>query len=248
MDDKKLAVVDNIEIRKSDLDRIIEKYPVNKRIFFETEQGMNQLLEQKIAFMLMSRYAKEKEFDKTEDFGKKFEELTEQLLTQIVMAKMFAEINISKEDIKKSYKDNIEKFIEGKTVTARHILVEKEGDIIKIKKEIEDGEILFEDAAKKYSMCPSKEREGSLGIIKRGMMVTEFEEIAFNLELNVLSEPVKTQFGYHLIKVEEKTEPYTMSFQEVKDKIRDQLLAQKQQEKYEEHINELKKRYKVEII
>lgn len=248
MDDKILAIVDDIEIKESDLKRIIERYPVNKRIYFETEQGMNQLLEQKIGFMLMSRYAKEKKIHESEEFKRKVEELEEQLLTQIVMGKMFSEINITKEDIQKTYDGNKDKFVEGESVLAKHILVEKEEDIKRIREDILNGIISFEDAAKKYSICPSKEREGSLGIVKRGMMVQEFEDVAFNLNLNVISEPVKTQFGYHIIKVEEKTKPRIIEIEEVKDKLRDQLASEKQQEKYEEKMKELKERYKVKII
>lgn len=248
MEDKVLAVVDNIEIKESDLKRIIERYPVNKRIYFETEQGMKQLLEQKIGFMLMSRYAKEKEIDKGDEFSRKLEELKEQLLTQIIMGQMFSEINVTTEDIQKAYDDNKDKFIEGEGVVAKHILVEKEEDIKKIKQEIESGVISFEDAAKKYSICPSKEREGSLGLVKKGMMVQEFEDAAFKLDVDIISEPVKTQFGYHIIKVEEKTEPRVIEFSEVKDKLRDQLAVEKQQKKYEEKMNELKERYEVKII
>lgn len=248
MEDKVLAVVDSIKIKESDLKRIIERYPVNKRIYFETEQGMNQLLEQKIGFMLMSRYAKEKEIDKGDEFNRKLEELKEQLLTQIIMGEMFSEINISTEEIHKSYDENKDKFVEGETVSAKHILVDKEEDIKKIKDEIESSVISFEDAAKKYSICPSKEREGNLGIVKKGMMVKEFEDAAFNLDIGVVSEPVKTQFGYHLIKVEEKSELKIISFEEVKDKLREQIAIEKQQKKYEEKMKALKERYKVKII
>lgn len=248
MEDKVFAVVDNIKIKESDLKSIIERYPMNKRIYFETEQGMNQLLDQKIGFMLMSRYAKEKEIDKSEEYNRKLEELKEQLLTQIIMGKMFSEINITKDDIQKAYDDNKEKFLEGETVVVKHILVENEEDIKKIKNEIERGVISFEDAAKKYSICPSKDRGGNLGAVKKGMMVKEFEDAAFNLDIDVISEPIKTQFGYHLIKVEEKTEPRIISFEEVKDKLRDQIAAQKQQEKYEERIKELKERYEVKLL
>ena len=68
------------------------------------------------------------------------------------------------------------------------------------------NELTFEEAAVKYSTCPSKEEGGNLGSFGRGMMVPEFEEAAFNLDLNVVSEPVQTQFGYHLIKVEDKND------------------------------------------
>ena len=73
-----------------------------------------------------------------------------------------------------------------------------------LKSQIENGEITFEDAAKKYSKCPSKANGGDLGYFGRGMMVKEFETEAFNGKIGAVSNPVKTQFGWHLIKVVDK--------------------------------------------
>lgn len=85
-------------------------------------------------------------------------------------------------------------------VRASHILVEEESKANELKKEIEDG-AEFADVAKKNSKCPSGESGGDLGFFGKGTMVKEFEEAAFSLEVGEVSEPVKTQFGYHLILV-----------------------------------------------
>ncbi len=86
-------------------------------------------------------------------------------------------------------------------VRASHILVNSQDQALRLKKEIEAGNITFEDAAKKYSTCPSGANGGDLGYFGRGQMVKEFETSAFSLPVNKVSDPVKTQFGYHLIKV-----------------------------------------------
>ena len=86
-------------------------------------------------------------------------------------------------------------------VKASHILVGTKAEAEKLKQEIENGDITFEDAAKKYSTCPSGKNGGDLGYFGRNMMVKEFEDAAFTLPLGKVSEPVQTQFGYHLIKV-----------------------------------------------
>ena len=78
------------------------------------------------------------------------------------------------------------------------------------------------------------------------MMVPEFEEAAFNLELGVVSAPVKTQFGYHLILVEKKNEPKEKSFDEVKDMVANQLMQQAQQKKYVDMVLELESKYGVD--
>ena len=87
------------------------------------------------------------------------------------------------------------------SVKASHILVATEEEALKLKSEIESNKITFEDAAAKYSKCPSGRNGGDLGFFGRGQMVKPFEDAAFSLPVGEISAPVKTQFGYHLIKV-----------------------------------------------
>ena len=85
-------------------------------------------------------------------------------------------------------------------ITASHILVEKQSQALKIIDELKGG-AKFEDLAKKYSTCPSGKRGGDLGAFGRGQMVKPFETAAFELNVgDVTKEPIKTQFGYHIIK------------------------------------------------
>ncbi len=86
-------------------------------------------------------------------------------------------------------------------VCASHILVDTEEEANKILQSIQAHEISFEDAAKKFSKCPSRENGGDLGFFGRGVMVKEFEDVAFSAEEGEVSAPVQTQFGWHLIKV-----------------------------------------------
>ena len=87
---------------------------------------------------------------------------------------------------------------------ARHILVDSEDAARNLKSEIEGG-AAFDDLARQHSSCPSGQQGGSLGEFSKGQMVPEFDEVVFSdLPLNEVSEPVQTQFGYHLIVVEER--------------------------------------------
>ena len=88
-------------------------------------------------------------------------------------------------------------------VKASHILVETEQEAINLKEEILSG-TAFEDIAAEYSLCPSGARGGDLGFFGRGQMVGEFEKAAFGLNVGELSEPVRTNFGWHLIVVTDK--------------------------------------------
>ena len=89
------------------------------------------------------------------------------------------------------------------SVKASHILVDSKAEAESIKSKIDNGES-FETMAKKYSKCPSGKSGGDLGYFERGQMVPEFEASAFNLPVGKVSAPVKTQFGWHLIKVYDK--------------------------------------------
>jgi peptidyl-prolyl cis-trans isomerase C len=84
-------------------------------------------------------------------------------------------------------------------ITALHILVDQEFEAQDLVKKLEDGKT-FEELAKDFSKCPSGKEGGSLGQFGKGMMVAEFEKAAFALDVDEVSGPVKTQFGYHLIK------------------------------------------------
>lgn len=86
-------------------------------------------------------------------------------------------------------------------VRASHILVKSLEQANKIKEMIEKGEKDFDLAAAEYSLCPSGARGGDLGFFGKGAMVKPFEEAAFSLEKGKVSDPVQTQFGYHLILV-----------------------------------------------
>lgn len=85
-------------------------------------------------------------------------------------------------------------------IKASHILVETEEEAIALKEEILSGKA-FEDVAAEHSSCPSGARGGDLGFFGRGQMVREFEEAAFSLKVGEISDPVRTNFGWHLILV-----------------------------------------------
>jgi peptidyl-prolyl cis-trans isomerase C len=88
-------------------------------------------------------------------------------------------------------------------IRASHILVEDESTAKKLHADIQAGAD-FAKAAKKHSICPSSEAGGDLGFFGKGQMVKEFEDAAFSLPVGVVSKPVKTEFGYHLILVTSK--------------------------------------------
>ena len=245
MENKVLAVISGSEITEKDLNAIIMRYPEEQRAMFSSEMGKKQLLEQMISFELMNKLGKEMKLDETEEYKASLAQVEKDLLTQMTINKVLSEVTVTDEDAKKYYKENKTQFDQPATVSAKHILVDNEELCSEVKERIENGELSFEDAAKEYSTCPSNAQGGSLGVFGRGMMVPEFEDAAFELELEKISEPVKTQFGYHLIKVDTKNEAKAASFDEVKNKIVQQLIQKNQEKKYMDVMKELENKYEV---
>ena len=89
--------------------------------------------------------------------------------------------------------------------SARHLLVETEDQCNDIKKQIEEGAD-FAEMAKQFSSCPSKAQGGDLGNFGPGQMVPEFDKVVFSAPINTVQGPVKTQFGYHLLEVTNRTD------------------------------------------
>ena len=154
-----------------------------------------------------------------------------------------ARIFATEEEIKEYYEANKSKYSKGASVHAKHILVDNEEKCTELLNAITSGEKVFEDVAKESSSCPSGANGGDLGEFGRGQMVKEFEDAAFAAEVGHIVGPVKTQFGYHLIKVEDKKEAGESNLEEVKDQIRAELSQKKQEEAYRAKVDELKKKY-----
>lgn len=244
MENKVLAKVNGREIKESDLNMLMQSLG-QRAMQFASEEGKKQLLDELISQELLYAEAIDNNLNEDAQFIKAVEDMKANLLKQFAMNQLMQGIAVSEEEVKEYYEANKEMFKAPEMVRASHILVQTEEEIKEIAEKIEGG-ASFEDMAKESSKCPSGNNGGDLGEFSRGKMVPEFEEAAFTLEIGKVSEPVKTQFGYHLIKVTEKKEAATQEFEAVKANITNQLTAMKQQEKYVAKRNELEAKYSVE--
>ena len=229
-----------------DMENAIQRFGQDKRQSLSTPEGRRQLLDQLIAWEILYQDAVDNGMENREDYKLQLQEARKGILTQLAIQDIINGAAVEEEDIKEYYEQNKEYFKEDEQITAKHILVDTLEKAQQIKDEISSG-LSFEDAASKYSSCPSKGQGGSLGSFGRGMMVPEFENAAFELEEGVVSQPVKTQFGYHLILVEEKNEPQEKSYEDVRDLIRNHMLQEKQNALYIDYVNGLKGKYSIEI-
>lgn len=244
---KVLATVNDREITEQDVVEFLNQLDPQTAAQFRSPEGMNQIATELVNQELLYLNALEIGLDKEENFLKELDKVKAASLKQYAINKMFAEITIGEEDIAKFYEENQQYFQKPESAQASHILVDGEEEAEEILEEIK-GDLSFEEAAGKYSKCPSKDNGGNLGEFQRGKMVPEFEEVAFSMEEGTISDPVKTQFGYHIIKLDYKKEAGTSPLEEVKGQIQQQLVMMKQQEKYLDKVEELKEDYKVETF
>lgn len=243
MEEKVLAVVAGEEITNKDLNDFMENVPKEQQAYRTNPQFRQQCLEQLIALRMFTKLGEEKKLEETQEFKDIMEGAKKDILAQMMISMTIKDVNVTDEEAENYYESNKAQFAKGETVRAKHILTDAEEKCAEILAVVENGEKTFEEAAKEYSTCPSGQRGGDLGEFGKGQMVPEFEKAAFGAEIGKIIGPVKTNFGYHLIKVEGKSEAKETPYADVKESIKTNLLQQKQNAVYNAKVKELKEKY-----
>lgn len=240
-ENKVLAEVNGKEIRLSDVYELMQGMDDRER--FNNEEGINILADELINQELLLEDAKAKKYDQDKEFAKELEVVKNNMLKNYAMHKVFESVTITDEELKEYYENNKETLFSPVTYTASHILVEDEKEADKIYEEIKDGKD-FAKAAEEYSLDPSAKNGGQLGSFPRGVMVKEFQEGLDSLKVGEISKPVKTEFGYHLIKLDDKKE-IESTFEEIKDQVRSTYEMLKRQNEYMDLVNKLAEKAEV---
>jgi parvulin-like peptidyl-prolyl isomerase len=172
---------------------------------------------------------------------------TKQALVDAVMkVEVYDKVKLGEEEIAEYYKENKEDFIKDEEYHLHHILVETKEEAEAILGKIRGGAD-FAELAKGMSLCPSGEKGGDLGFIARGITIKPFEDAAFVLKPGEISEVIKTQFGYHVIKLEEISPERQKTLEEAKVEIEFILLPEKQQQAFTRWLSSLKDEANVQI-
>ena len=215
-DNPVLAKVNGSEIRQSDVTLAEEELgpslaqmdPATKK-----ENVLAFLIDMKI----VSQAAEEKKIADQADFKQKLDFARNRLLMDNLLAAE-GKAAVTDEAMKKVYDDAAKQITGEQEVHARHILVPTEEEAKAIKAELDKGAD-FAKLAKEKSKDPGASDGGDLGFFTKEQMVPEFSKVAFSLEPGKISDPVKTQFGWHIIKVEEKRNRKAPEFDQVKAQI-----------------------------
>ena len=248
MADKILATVGGLQVTDKDVDELLMTLGQRGQAYNNPE-GRRIILQQVIGNKLLLLDAKRNLYEAEAAFREQLNRLKDNLLISYAGEKAISSVTVSDKEAEEYYEANKEQFNQGETVNASHILVDTEEKARAIYEEIASGKKTFEDAAREYSSCPSKESGGNLGDFGRGQMVPEFDTAVFSMVVGAISDaPVQTQFGYHLIKLNSKSESKKLEFSEVRDELFGMLENEKRRKAYESKINQLKIMYPVDTF
>jgi len=219
--DPVVATVNGAKIHKSDVDAARTQLPEQYR-----KMPMSQLFEplvsQLVRTKILAGKARADKLHETDGHKRRLALFEDRMLEQSLLGREI-EKQITDKALRERYKEAIAKFPKKEEVRARHILVKTEEEAKAIIKELEGGAD-FANLASEKSTGPSKTRGGDLGYFSRGQMVPAFENAAFALKKGeITKKPVLSQFGWHVIKVEDKRQSEPPTFEESRTQLSDQM-------------------------
>ncbi len=240
-----LANVNGKPITEEDVNRFMAALGRNAQAY-NNPQGRAAILEQLIAQRLFLLDAQRNLLEREQAFKDQLAAVKEQLLMEYAISKCVESVRVMEDEVKSFYESHKDEMDSGETVNASHILVDSEEKALSILADIRAGVISFEEAAKANSSCPSSAEGGNLGDFGRGQMVPEFDTAVFAMEEGEISSPVKTQFGYHLIRLNKKNAAEPIAYADIRAQLHEQIMREKQQAAYQSKINQLKIMYPVD--
>jgi peptidyl-prolyl cis-trans isomerase C len=238
--DPVVAKVDGVDIHESDVALAEEELGASLPQDATPEARRNYLVTHLVDMILLSRAAEEQGLSGSDDFKRRFAAMRTKLLAGL-MLRQIASKSVNEEAMHKVYDEAVKQMGDEQEVRARHILVETEDQAKAIQADLKKGAD-FAELAKQKSKDPAAADGGDLGYFTKDQMVPEFADAAFKLDKGQVSEPVKTAFGWHIIKVEDKRKKPVPSYDQVKDQLATVVVQQAQADL----VNKLRNQAKIE--
>lgn len=230
-------------ITLGEFNQLWEQVPEDYKLQLDKSMVLDQMISEK----LLIQEAKNMGLEKDNDVLEQIEKMTEQILVQVLLQReILDKVDVNDEEVSEYYEQNKDSFTEKEQVHLYNILLESEEEAQDILEQLKAGGD-FSEIAKEKSTGPSAAQGGDLGYVTKGTIIPEIEEVVFALEVEELSEVVKTDFGFHILKITEKKPETVKALEEVKEDIIQTLLPAKQKEAFDTLLEELKGKIEIEI-
>lgn len=247
-EDRVLATVNDHPITESDVESKLASLPPQVRAQLDSPAQRKKVLEQMALGYLMAEEARKEGIDHSEEFKKGMADAEERLLSTLYVRKHIGEPQRpSDEEVRKEYEKRLPELTPPPKIHARHILVKTEAEAKAARKRIVEGGEDFATVAKEVSTGPSAAQGGDLGVFGKGRMVPAFEAAAFALKKGEVSQPVHTQFGWHIIQVTEIQGGKAPTFDEIKDRLAQRMMQERLRTELEQLTDRLKSKARIEI-
>ncbi|MFN3396237.1 MAG: peptidylprolyl isomerase [Thermodesulfovibrionales bacterium] len=243
-----VAKVGKTLITEADVEKEFKNLPPQIQKVFEGKEGREKFIDELVKKEMLYQEAKSRGLENDAEYKQKLEDFKKLTMISLLLQKEIEDkVKVGDNDAKAYYDSHKEEFMTNNQIRASHILVKTEEEAKSIFNDVKKGADFAKLAQSKSIDSGSAKNGGDLGYFSRGQMVPEFESVAFKLKVGEISKPVRTQYGYHIIKVTEKKEGKPIEFDKIKDLVIQKLTAEKQKEVFDSYIEGLKKKYNAEI-
>jgi peptidyl-prolyl cis-trans isomerase C len=226
---KPVAKVDGHTITEEDVKIALDELAAGLPQQMDDAQRRTYAIDYLVDLKIVAGQAAKEKLGDTADFKKRLDQTRDRLLMEAILTRE-GDKGATDEAIAKFYEDTVKTLKTEQEVRARHILVEREDEAQAALSRVKKGED-FAKVAGELSKDPGSGKEGGdLGWFEKGRMVPEFAEAAFKLDKGQVSDIVKTQFGFHVIKVEDKRDKKPPEFAAVKDQLKRYMTQKAQQD------------------
>jgi EpsD family peptidyl-prolyl cis-trans isomerase len=246
-DSRVLARVNETKITGADLEREIDQLPFHSRTMLQSPQAQGRLLDEMVKRELLMQEAEKRKLASQPEIRARLEEsrrsiLLNALLTQEIRDK----VKIEEPEVR-SYFDKHRDELETSEIHLRQILLKNPQEAEQMHARLLKKES-FEDLARQFSQDkPSASKGGDLGFVSRGQMPPELERVAFSMQPQEISAIIKTPKGYHILKLIERKKTVTLNYEEIKDRLKPFAQAEKQRDRLETWLKELRNEAKVNV-
>ncbi|MEK9983222.1 MAG: peptidylprolyl isomerase [Opitutae bacterium] len=253
--DKPPAIIE-LSARDEARERVIEEALIEQEIDRVNPPADEALVQQELKKMLKKQETKRqlKQAGRNREIviNNMRKQLYRRLQAYEIMEAAMHQDPASDEDVEEFYNKNLNHFKTREQIHASHILIRDKSDIGREKLdaviEALDSGRDFEELAREFSEDTSAEQGGDLGWLPRGQTVAKFEKVAFSLELDEISDPFETQFGWHIVRLHERQDARTQSLEEVSEQIAMMLLRERRNESYRLFLQDLKEKATIEEV